>query len=307
MTTPRLADRLRGLIPPVITPLDEHGGFDAASAERLYRYLVDCGVHGLFLCGSSGEGPWLADETRLASIELARRTIGDLPLLVGALAPATDAVIEQARQARDRGADAVVVCPPYYFRVTPAEVLEHFRAVRRAVDLPIVAYDIPVTTHVKIDLETMLTLAVEGTIIAAKDSSGDAVGFRRLIERCPEDFRLFTGCELLIDAVLLAGADGTVPGLANVAPELFVELFEHWWAGRVADAVAVQSRVAKLFDVFVCDDGAAAGPAYAIGSMKIAMHLRGVIATMRLCRPFASPTPAHQERVRAIMTEVGVL
>mgnify|MGYP006219311813 CR=1 FL=1 len=54
----------------MITPLDEHGGFDAASAERLYRYLVDCGVHGLFLCGSSGEGPWLADETRLASIEL---------------------------------------------------------------------------------------------------------------------------------------------------------------------------------------------------------------------------------------------
>jgi 4-hydroxy-tetrahydrodipicolinate synthase len=307
MTTAPLADRLHGIIPPVITPLTDHGEFDPVSAERLYRLLADCGVHGLFLFGSSGEGPWLPDAARRMVIETARRAVGDrIPLLAGVLAPGTEACIEQARQARDCGADALVVCPPYYFRATQSEIAEHFRAVRRESGLQVLAYDIPVTTQVKIELNTMLELAREGTIVGAKDSSGDAAGFRRLLARRPPGFRLFTGSELLVDAALLAGGDGSVPGLANVAPELFVELYDHWRAGRAAEAVAVQDRITKLFEVFVCPDGAIRA-GYAIGSMKTAMRLRGVIASARPCRPFPPVSAEHEARVRAIMREVGVL
>ncbi|HUG93979.1 MAG TPA: dihydrodipicolinate synthase family protein [Planctomycetaceae bacterium] len=306
MTNSALVDRLHGIIPPVITPLSDNGEFDRASAETLYRHLLDCGVHGLFLFGSSGEGPWLSESARLAAMDTARRVAGGrVPLLVGALAPATDAVVEQARQAQERGADAVVVCPPFYFRATQSEVIEHFRAIHRAVSLPVVAYDIPVTTQTKIELGTMLELAREATIVAAKDSSSDAAGFRRLLVRRPAQFRLFTGSELLVDAVLLAGADGAVPGLANVAPELFVELYDHWRAGRLAEAAEVQDRITRLFEVFVCPDGAIRA-GYAIGSMKAAMRVRGVIASTRLCRPFSPVTVDHEERVRAIMREVGV-
>ncbi|MBW3540770.1 MAG: dihydrodipicolinate synthase family protein [Planctomycetes bacterium] len=302
-----LAERLFGIIPPVITPLDEAGRFDRASGERLYRYHVDAGVHGLFLFGSSGEGPLLAQRTREEALETSVRVVaGRVPVLAGVLAAGTELAIAEARRAKELGADGLVVCPPFYFRVTQDELKQHFRAVRRAVDLPLLAYDIPATTKLKIELDTMLELACEGTLVGAKDSSGDAAGFRRLLVRRPQGFRLFTGSELLVDAVLLSGADGAVPGLANVAPELFVELYQHFTAGRAAEAIALQRRIVRLFDVFVAPDGTVRS-GYAVGSMKAAMKLRGVIDCVRTCAPFEPVTAEQLGRVRAIMQETGVL
>jgi 4-hydroxy-tetrahydrodipicolinate synthase len=305
--TLELRARLAGIIPPVITPLSDDGRFDRASAERLYRFHLEAGVHGLFLFGSSGEGPLLSEATRFEALETAVRIAGGrVPVLAGVLEPGTDRVIAEARRMRELGIDGLVVAPPYYFFTSQDEVIEHYRAVRRAVDLPLLVYDIPATTKVKVSLETMLALAEEGTVIGAKDSSGDAVGFRRLASKKPSGFKLFTGSEVLLDAALLAGADGAVPGLANVAPELFVQLYDVWTAGRLAEAAAIQERIVKLFEVFVRPDGTIQS-GYAIGSMKTAMNLRGVITGTRLCAPFAAVTAEHQARVRSVLQESGVL
>lgn len=302
-----LVDRLHGIIPPVITPLSPDGSFDVHSAERLYRHHLDAGVNGLFLFGSSGEGPLIADAARPAIIRKAVEVVGGrIPLLVGVLAPSTDGVIAQARVAKDLGADAVVVAPPFYFSISQEELLTHFRLVRETVDLPVFVYDIPQTTKIKVALSTMLQLAREGTAIGVKDSSGDAVGFRRLAVLRPGRFRLFTGSELLVDSVLLQGADGSVPGLANVAPEPFVELYRHWQAGRLAEMREVQERIVRLFEVFVSPSGAPT-PSYAISAMKIAMQLRGVINHTRTLAPFAPADEAQVSRVRAILSETGVL
>lgn len=301
------ASRLHGIVPPVVTPLTEQRTLDAASAERLYRHMVESGVHGVFLFGSSGEGALLSEADRADALRIAVDVVGGrIPILVGLLEPGTDRVVAQGHLAKSLGADALVVCPPFYFPSTQDDVLEHFRAVRQEVGLPIVAYDIPVTTKVKIEFDTMLTLAGEGTIVGVKDSSGDAVGFRRLLLRRPAGFKLFTGSELLVDTVLQQGADGSVPGLANVAPELFVKLYDLWQAGRHAEALEVQNRIVHLFDVFIPAEGARSS-GYAVGSMKSALKLRGVIETATTCRPFRPPTPQHEERTRSIMQEVGVL
>jgi 4-hydroxy-tetrahydrodipicolinate synthase len=305
--TSDISEQLHGIVVPVITPLTEHRDFDRSSAERLYAHLVEIDVQGLFLFGTSGEGPLLGSADRRLALETAVATAGSsVPILAGAIEPGTKGVIQQALAARELGADAVVVCAPFYFPASQTDVLRHFRAVREAVDLPIVAYDIPQTTHTKIQLTTLMTLAREGTIVAVKDSSPDFVGFRRLLEQRPPGFRVFTGAEMLLDAALQFGADGTVPGLANVAPELFVQLYKFERAGDFEQVAEVQSRLLKLFEVFLTADGNLE-TATAIGAMKSAMQLRGLIETNTLAAPFSHVTDKQHLRTQRIMKEVGVL
>ena len=303
----QFTERLHGIIPPVTTPLTEEGAFDPESAKNLYRYMLESGVHGLFLFGSSGEGPVINDDERTFAVQTAVEVLQSrIPLLVGVLFPGTKQVITHGRLAKRLGADALVVAPPFYFPATQDELLDHFRAVRREVELPIIAYDIPATTKIKVQLNTMLQLAREGTVVGVKDSSGDVAGFRRLLAKRPPGFKMFTGSELLIDAVLLMGADGAVPGLANVTPELFVQLYDHWNAGRQAEAVEIQRRIVQLFEALVPPDNALTA-AYAIGFMKAAQKLRGVIASTRTSLPLTQFTTEQEERTRRILIEAGLL
>jgi 4-hydroxy-tetrahydrodipicolinate synthase len=300
-------ERLCGIIPPVTTPLTEEGAFDRDSAITLYRRMLDAGVHGLFLFGSSGEGPLLSEADRRAVLETAVETVGSrLPLLAGVLAPGTAQVIAQAKTAREFGVDALVVCPPFYFASEQAELLEHYRAVRHEVDLPIIAYDIPQTAKTKIAPETMLSLAQDGTVVGVKDSSGDLTSFRRLMSERPPHFKLLTGSDLLVDTVLMMGADGSVPGLANVAPERFVQLYSYWRAGEFAQATAVQDRLVRLFDLFTAPDGSIRS-GYALSMMKAAQKLRGMIQSDRLQQPFTQVTPAQVERASEILAAAGLL
>ncbi|MFQ5730809.1 MAG: dihydrodipicolinate synthase family protein [Planctomycetaceae bacterium] len=300
-------DRFVGIIPPLITPLRDDGELDVESAERLYAFHLNAGVQGLFLFGSSGEGPRLTQPQRTAALKAAAKVVaGRVPILVGAIAAGTAAVVEQGAIARDLGADALVVCPPYYFPPSQDEISEHFRHVQAAVGLPVVAYDIPVFVGTKIAMETLLPLARDGVIVGVKDSSGDVAGFRRLLQKRPRGFRVHTGSELLVDVALSLGADGAVPGLANVDPRAFVELYEHWQAGRRDEALEIQRRLVRLFDLFADFDGQVK-MRVAVGAMKTAMLLRGVISSNRLCPPFAAVSPEHVERVRSLMREGNLL
>lgn len=302
-----LSTQLKGVLPPVITPLTPERRLDAASAESVYRFMLKQGAHGLFLFGTSGEGPLLCEPDREQATEIAVKVVdGSVPLLVGVIAPGTEQIIEQAKVAKAQGADAVVVCPPFYYPASQKDMLVHYRTIREAVDIPVFAYDIPIMTKVKIELETLMTLGKEGTIIGVKDSSGDAVSFHRLVASKPPGMKLFTGAEMLVHAVMMAGADGTVPGLANVGPELFVQLYEAAAAGNHPEAHRLQEAIVRLFEVFVCPDGTM-NVGYIIGSMKTALRLRGVIENDTLFHPFPACTPELIERTETIMKEVGCL
>lgn len=305
--TESITQRLKGIIPPVTTPLTDAGFFDGPSAETLYTRMLEAGVDGLFLFGSSGEGPVLAPQTRNQALQTAIGVAGgSVPVIAGVLAPGTDQVIELAQTALRLGADGLVVAAPFYYPATQPELLAHYRAIGNAVGLPILLYDIPRATNVKIELETLLALSEEETVVALKDSSGDMTAFRRLLERRPARFRMFTGSELLVDSALLMGADGAVPGLANVAPELFTQLYDHWKAARLQDAQQVQKRIVRLFDVFVAPDGSI-NSGYVLGAMKTGQMLRGWIATNRTSAPFPRHSQELESRTRQILIEAGLL
>src|SRR5690606_20031873 len=171
-----------GVVPPVVTPLNADFTVDYASFTRVLENLIDAGVHGLFVLGSTSEVVFHDAETRQAIVEHAITvTNGRVPVLVGTIDPTTDRVIKHSRIAKAAGAAAVVVTAPFYTRTNQAETVDHFRYIKDAVDLPVIAYDIPVCVGLKLDRKTTVTLAKEGAIVGLKASSGDDGNLRYVL------------------------------------------------------------------------------------------------------------------------------
>lgn len=302
---------LKGIIPPVCTPFTEDHKLDVPSLERLIDFQLDAGVNGLFMLGSTSETATLTFSQRVTVLETAvARTNGRVPIMAGTMDTATERVLEHAQAAKAAGVDALVVTAPFYIRPSQSEILEHFRIIKTEVGLPIMAYDIPSAVNTKLTRETVLTLFDEGTIIGLKDSSGDEGNFRGLIiaRKSRPNFNLFTGSELIIDGILLAGADGSVPGICNVDPHGFVKIYNAIKSGDIATAIAEQDRIYKLFSIIHCAEPGRIGPtAGALGGFKTALQLRGVIATNVLGRPMTRLNDAEVAKVREIVVEAGLL
>ncbi|MEV5554999.1 dihydrodipicolinate synthase family protein [Nonomuraea wenchangensis] len=303
--------RFRGVVPPIVTPLTTEGEVDAASLERLVEFLIEAGVDALFALGSSGETAFLTDSRRDRALEVVVRTAaGRVPVLAGCIETTTPRVIERAETAAKLGADAVVVTPPFYARVHPVEVDRHFRAVKAAVEVPLLAYDVPVSVHTKLTVEQTLTLAADGVIDGVKDSSGDDVGFRQVVLGTAgmPGFSALTGHEVVVDAMMLAGADGAVPGLANVDPHGYVRLLRACAEDRWADARAEQDRLARLFRIVeAASPDSAGGSTRGVGAFKTALALRKVIDRAAVAAPMRELTAEETRTVAARLEEAGLL
>src|SRR5690606_951942 len=201
----------------------------------------------------------------------------------------TPRVLAHAEAARAAGADALVATAPFYARTHPVEIARHFRTLRACVDLPLYAYDLPVSVHSKLPVTLVRELAEDGTLAGLKDSSGDEGGLRRLIVALggrhgratgpAPGFSILTGSELTVDAALLAGADGVVPGLGNVDPAGYVRLYDAVRAGDLGSAVEEQERLVDLFGmVDAGPEGEMGRNSSAIGAFKHALRLLGVFA-----------------------------
>ncbi|MFG3164356.1 dihydrodipicolinate synthase family protein [Streptomyces sp. NPDC048232] len=303
---------LRGIIPPVITPLTPAGEVDTGSVRRLAEHLITAGVHGLFLLGSSGETAYLTDAQRLTALEaVVDAAAGRVPVLAGVIETTTARVLDRAADAVRAGADALVATAPFYTRTHPVEIADHFRRIREGAGLPLFAYDIPVAVHTKLPRDVVLGLAADGTLAGLKDSSGDEGSLRRLLvelrPRTP-DFSVLTGSELTVDGALLAGADGVVPGLGNVDAHGYVRLYAAARAGDWAAARAEQHRLAALFALTDAGDPALMGPSSsALGAFKAAARLLGLIDCAATAAPQVPLDEAAVARVRTRLTEAGLL
>ncbi|ARQ56738.1 MULTISPECIES: dihydrodipicolinate synthase family protein [unclassified Rhizobium] len=302
--------KFKGVVPPVVTPLNKDYTVDYPSYTRVLENLIEAGCHGLFVLGSTSEVIFHDEQTRQEIIEHSAKVInGRVPLIVGVIDPTTDRVINHARIAKSAGADAVVVTAPFYTVTSQAETIDHFRYIRDAVDVPLIAYDIPVCVHVKLQRQTSVTLAKEGTIIGIKDSSGDDGNFRYVLLDLADnkDVFLMTGSEIVVDTALQMGAHGVVPGIANVDPHGYVRL---WNAAQRGDWVAArkeQERLCRLFEIVWVGAGRVSGGAAGIGAFKAAMKSLGIIDTALMPRPRAALNEAETARIDQILRATGLL
>ncbi len=308
---PGLPNGFGGIVPPVCTPMTEDFEVDTASLERLIGFLLDAGVHGLFMLGSTSETVFLTDRQRAMALDVAVRTAGGkVPVLAGVIDMTTAPSLEHARNAAKAGVDALVLTAPFYTRASQDEIVAHFRTIQAAIGLPIMAYDIPSAVHVKIERATITRMAAEGLIVGIKDSSGDEANFRGLVmdARALPGFAAFTGSELLVDAALLLGANGSVPGLGNVDPAGFVRIYDAARAGDWQRARAEQERLYRLFSIIYGGTPGRMGfTASALGGFKTALMLRGVIETNVIGRPLTRYTSEEIERVRQVLVEAELL
>lgn len=298
-----------GIIPPIVTPLNADGTVNYDDLAKLVEHLIAAGVDGLFPLGSTGQVAYLTDAERIAIVTAVCRTAaGRVPVLAGAIELTAARVAESARALIAAGADAIVATAPIYAINDETEIADHFRAIRAGIDAPLFAYDIPVRVHRKLSPGMLVDLGREGILAGVKDSSGDDVSFRRLIamnKAAGHPLALFTGHEVVVDAMALVGADGAVPGLANVDAAAYVRLWKAAKAGDVKIAIAEQEYLNRLFEIVFCPVGRS-GDAAGVGAFKAAMAAIGLLSSATMAAPTRALDGAVLDRIRAIVKEVGL-
>lgn len=299
----------RGMIPPTLTPMHADGSLDLESLDRLVDHLIDGGMDGLFVLGSSGQVAYLTDAERdIVTSRVVARTAGRVPVVVGTPDMSARRVIDQGRRAAELGADAIVVTAPVYALNNDGEIGDHFRMVAKGVDVPVIAYDVPVRVRSKLTLDTLMDLALEGHICAVKDSSGDDVAFRRLVaanEAAGHPIDVLSGHEVMLDGMFLLGADGAVPGLANVDPAGYARLWKAAQRGDWQAAKLEQDRIAQLFSIAFAPSGMS-GDAGGIGAFKAALAILGVIGSGAMPAPLRPLSDDVVAQIGDILGSVGL-
>ncbi len=298
MTSP-----LTGIIPPLVTPLTDRDTLDVPGFERLIERLIAGGVGGLFILGTTGEGPSLGYRLRREVIDVAcRQARGRLPVLVGITDTAFVESVNIARHAAAAGADALVAAPPYYLPEGQPELIEYTRHLLPELPLPFFIYNMPSLTKVSFEVETVRALMDEPRILGVKDSSGNMTYFHRLCGLAKErpDWSILMGPEeLLLDAVF-AGGHGGVNGGANVFPELYVALHRAAAAGDMPSARALHAMVmevsTRLYQV-------GRHSSAIIKGIKCALSLEGVCDDF-MAEPFHRFRADERRRVEAVLPEL---
>jgi 4-hydroxy-tetrahydrodipicolinate synthase len=240
-----------GIIPAMVTPLDENEALNESALRRLVNHLIEGGVHGLFAIGSQGEF-WAFDpeEKRRILEAVVDEAGGRVPVYGGTAAVSTRKAVALTRMAEEVGVDAVSVLTPFFVSPTQQELYEHYAAIAGATSLPIVLYSNPGRTGVRLAPETLARLAQMENMVGIKDSSGDLSLTAEYVRVTPDSFAVLMGRDTLILAGLLYGCAGAIAATANVVPHLVMEIYERFQAGDLAGAQQAQERLAPLRHAF---------------------------------------------------------
>lgn len=294
-------DILRGSIVALVTPLTADGDLDEAGLERVLKHVVDGGVSGVAVLGSTGECASVPAKLRARVLGRAVAAVrGAVPVLTGVAQCALQDALAEIEQAAELGAAAVLVPPPFYYLAEQGGVKAYFERVAARSALPVVLYHIPHLTKVPIAPAAVAELAKLERIIGIKDSSRDFENLQQLLlaTRFRPDFRVVTGTDTLLVASLQAGAHGTICASANVAPRLSAEICRVVGEGRVEEARAVQERLIKV--VAACRKGTFPS------GWKAALGLLGLCGDAPAL-PLQPLGPALRDQLRSELVAAGVL
>ena len=292
---------LEGLIPPMVTPLDDRRQLDKAGVKNMVAHLLKGGVDGIFLLGTTGEGPHLPYAVREALVkETCRLVKGRVPVLVGITETDFEDALAFARKCKASGAAAVVAAPPYYFKLTQAECVRWFAEMADRSPLPVVVYDMPAHTDTVIEPATIAKLAAHGNVVAMKDSSSIIAlfnKFRIALEPFKDRFSLFMGPDEAMGEAVLLGADGGVCTGANLWPAAFKAMVEAAKAGDVAKVAKLQ-RFTTMSSCLLY--GLGQGQSGFLKGVKAALAEMGLVKNA-LATPFAPFAGKELARVKAGM------
>lgn len=291
----------KGIIPAVITPLGAEGGLNESAMRKLIDYLIEGGVHGLFVVGSTGEFYGLTPEEKRRIFEVAMdQARGRVPVYAGTNGITTRESIALTEIAEECGVDAVSVLTPMYVSPSQGQLIGHYKAIAASTSLPVILYNNPQRTGVSLSPATVAALAEVPNIVGIKDSSGDLTVTAEYIRltRGNGGFSVLMGRDTLIFGALCYGATGSIASCANVAPRICADIYNKFAAGDMAGALEAQFTLAPL------------RIAFAIGTfpvvIKEALELLGIEAGPCM-DPVGPMTAEERERLRRVLIGMGLL
>jgi len=237
--------KLTGVLTALVTPF-RAGRLDEPALRAMARRQLDAGVHGLVVCGSTGEAAAMTLEERLQAIRAVVSEVGGrVPVVAGTGSNNTPATVDMTARARELGVDAALVVTPYYVKPTPRGLVEHFRAVAAA-GLDLVAYNVPSRTGVSLSPETAAELAGLERVVALKEASGDLWLDTRILAAVGDGLTLLSGDDFTFLPFLALGGHGVISVVSNPAPALLVDLHRRFLAGDLRGARDLHFRLAPL-------------------------------------------------------------
>lgn len=288
----------KGSITALITPF-KGGAVDEAAFQSFVEWQITEGSHGVVPCGTTGESPTLSHEEHNRVVSLCvEAAAGRVPVIAGAGSNSTREAIELVAHAKRAGADAALVVTPYYNKPSQEGLFHHYKAITEAVDLPVIIYNIPGRSVIDMSVETMARLAKLPGIVGVKDATADLLRPVRTRAAIGDGFCQLSGEDGTAAAFLAQGGVGCISVTANVAPAWSAALQNAWAAGDLAGITTLQRKLAALNDVLFIESNPT--------PVKFALSLMGKCeAELRL--PLVPPLPAHQERIRLALREMGII
>ena len=301
----KLVKPMRGVVPPMITPLVDEYNLDLPGLKKLIEHILSGGVHGLFLLGTTGEGPSLSNKLKYEMVKKSCEIIaGRVPVLVGISDTSFAESISLAEHAAECGADAVVLAPPYYFPAGQAELLEYFEHLAPKLALPIFLYNMPSMTKVTIDVDTLQKASEIDNIIGFKDSGGNMIKYHEYINamRDKPDFSMLIGPEELFGESVLFGGHGGVVAGANIKPRLFVDMYEAAVAGDLDKIKKLHQEIFVFRQLYLCGQYTSSF----IKGVKCSLNCMGICSDF-MAEPFHAFREPERNKIEALLHKIKLL
>ncbi len=305
MKKAELPKPLRGIIPPLVTPLLANDTLDKVGLEKLLEHVISGGVHGVFILGTTGELSSLSYRLRHELVERTCELVaGRIPVLVGITDTSLTESLKLAHTAEKCGATAVVAAAPYYFSLNQAELISYYQQLANQSPLPLFLYNMPSHTKISLEPKSVKILTQHPNIVGIKDSSGHGVNFQLLHYQLKDtpDFSLLVGPEELTAEVVLLGAHGGINGGANMFPRLYVDLYEAAVARDLDRLLPLHQRVMQISTSLYNVGNSSAS--YLQG-VKCALSLMGICQNI-LAAPLQPFGEEEQKIIRKYLQEMNI-
>lgn len=291
--------KIEGVITALITPFDRKGGLMAEALKKLVDFQIEQGVNAFFPCGTTGEGLLMSDAERKKVAEIVvDRANGKIPVMIHVGSLYADTVAGLTKHANDIGADAVGCITPFYYRLDDLALIEFYKWLAQLSDLPIFIYNIPQYTRITVSQTLLGELSKIPGIVGIKDSGGDLVRFGEYINTTSGDFAVLIGDDGLIFPALMMGTKGAVSAIANVFPEIVVDLFEAHQRGEYRKARGIQMKVLTIRRILKREPQ--------LQPYKEALKMRGFDVGF-VKKPIRPMTNEETEKLRNELTKGGIL
>ena len=288
----------KGCATALITPFREDGEIDEEGLRELVRMQEAAGVDAIVPCGTTGESATLSHKEHLKVIGIVRDEAKRAKVIAGAGSNATHEAIHLSKGAKDLGVDGVLLISPYYNKPNQKGIFRHYEAIAKAVDVPIVVYNVPSRTGSNIVAATIKRLAEVPNIVAVKEASGNMSQINAILASVPKRFSVLSGDDLMTFPMMALGAQGVISVTSNVVPDLMAQMTHAALEGEWGKARELHYRLLPLFNDLFLDTN----PIPVKTAMRMLKRPAGVF---RL--PLCDMEPATAEVLRKTLADMGLI